>query len=34
MNERTYSTERERMSAWVSQQPELGELRVVHPIGA
>jgi hypothetical protein len=34
MNETTYSTEHDRIDAWVSQQPELGELRVVRPDGA
>jgi hypothetical protein len=34
MNEETYSTKRDCISAWVSQQPELGELRVVRPEGA
>jgi len=34
MNERTFSTERDRIYAWVSQQPELGEPRVVRPDAA
>jgi hypothetical protein len=34
MNETTYSTEHDRIHAWVGQQPELGELRVVRPHGA
>ena len=34
MNSRTYNAERDRIHAWVSQQPELGELRLVLPNGA
>jgi len=34
MNEASYSAERDRITAWVSKQPELGELRVVRPEGA
>jgi len=34
MNEGTYSAERELIAGWVSQQPELTEVRVVRPDGA
>ena len=34
MSERTYKAEREQIDAWVNQQPELGQLRIVRPEGA
>ena len=34
IGERTYNAERDHIDAWVSQQPELGEVRVVRPDGA
>ena len=33
MSERTYEDERGQIAAWINQQPELGELRVVRPVG-